>query len=484
MDFSNIRSVNNTTEINRTVTKKLIMGITLTLILSPLMAENQRGLKLAQKPVNIAVLAGINQYDRRSGLNPLSYALNDTYQLASTLKKQGYDVHILSNHQATKHHLLKTVRNTASLVADTDGTFIFAFSGHGFAGQDAANRRNNYLATHGTVINQLHQSALSMQELVSTVRQSKVKRAALFIDACRDQPGLSGSRSINQQSFVQQNSQGLNILYSTKFSQISWESSKLSRGVFSYFLQKGLAGAAKRSDGAISFDSLKYYVQREVPVWTLRELKQPQRPYAAGESYGDLMLAPAPLKNDTLILVESGASDSRPPLLQPPAASLAAPSKPAQNEHYTDLGNGVIRDKKNRLMWKKCSEGQTGNNCSGTTASYTWSDAQQLRGSSFAGYNDWRLPTRTELLSLVSCSNGVTQKKALDTCKGNEKGGSYKKPTINPVFSNTSGGPLSSNSHLYAHRSGNDTGVSFKNGNEQSIKLGGKMHVRLVRDEK
>lgn len=488
MQFADIRSENNTTEINNTVTKKLIMGITLTLILNPTIADNQRGLKLAQKPVNIAVLAGINQYDARSGLRSLSYALNDTNQLASTLRNQGYDVHILSNHQATKHHLLKTVRDTASLVADTDGTFIFAFSGHGFAGQETSGKRNNYLATHGTVLNQLHQSALSMQELISTVRQSKVKRTALFIDACRDQPGLSGSRSITQQSFVQQHSQGLNTLYSTEFSQISWESSKLKRGVFSYFLQQGLAGAAKRGDGVISFDSLKYYVQEKVPVWTLQHLKQLQTPYAEGASYGDLMLAPKRHQAQPI------ARPSRPqqPVQQPtiprpnntPRVNQPPVHQPITSGQYSDTGRGIIQDTKNRLMWKKCSEGQKGKNCSGTATPYTWSDAQQLRGSSFAGYNDWRLPTRTELLSLVLCSNGVIQKGASDTCKGNDKkGGSYKKPTINPVFYNTVGGP-SSNGHLYAHRSGNDTGVSFKNGNEQPIKLGSKMHIRLVRDTK
>ena len=67
---------------------------------------------------------------------------------------------------------------------------------------------------------------------------------------------------------------------------------------------------------------------------------------------------------------------------------------------YTDNGDGTVTHNPTRLIWKKCSEGQTGSICIGTTSLYTWDQATAL-ARSFAGKDDWRIPTRDELLSLV-----------------------------------------------------------------------------------
>lgn len=74
----------------------------------------------------------------------------------------------------------------------------------------------------------------------------------------------------------------------------------------------------------------------------------------------------------------------------------------APDSRYTDNGNGTITDIKTGLIWKQCSEGQSGASCSGTAARINWSMAlAAAANSSFAGFNDWRLPNRKELWSLV-----------------------------------------------------------------------------------
>lgn len=76
---------------------------------------------------------------------------------------------------------------------------------------------------------------------------------------------------------------------------------------------------------------------------------------------------------------------------------------------FTDHGNGTVTHNKTGLIWKKCPEGRTysAGSCTGTTGTYTWQAALR-RGvldtttpTIPANSNDWRLPSRTELLSIV-----------------------------------------------------------------------------------
>lgn len=111
-------------------------------------------------------------------------------------------------------------------------------------------------------------------------------------------------------------------------------------------------------------------------------------------------------------------------------------------ERYIDNGNGTIKDTKTGLMWKKCSEGQTGNNCAGKAGEYTWNQAmKQFSRVNFTNYDNWRIPTMHELKSLIYCSNGVSPEEAWNNaCDGiKSRGGDHASPTIQQkYFPNTS----------------------------------------------
>ena len=72
-----------------------------------------------------------------------------------------------------------------------------------------------------------------------------------------------------------------------------------------------------------------------------------------------------------------------------------------------DVPSAIVIDKKTQLMWKRCSEGASGNDCENGTASlHTWQEALLLQDSTnsaaFAGFDDWRLPNVEELRSLAA----------------------------------------------------------------------------------
>jgi hypothetical protein len=83
-------------------------------------------------------------------------------------------------------------------------------------------------------------------------------------------------------------------------------------------------------------------------------------------------------------------------------------------DKFIDNKNGTVTFKSNGLMWQKCSIGLTWNgvSCTGDIREITWNEATTL-SSNFAGYKDWRLPTKEELMTLIYChkkynnSNGM-----------------------------------------------------------------------------
>ncbi|SJM94719.1 DUF1566 domain-containing protein [Crenothrix polyspora] len=92
--------------------------------------------------------------------------------------------------------------------------------------------------------------------------------------------------------------------------------------------------------------------------------------------------------------------------------------------HY-QVKDGLVKDTKTGLMWMRCSLGQNwqGKSCTGAATSYSWEQAMNsFKNVDYAGYTDWRVPTREELKTLVYCSSGKTHavgEKTLNACDDN-----------------------------------------------------------------
>lgn len=78
---------------------------------------------------------------------------------------------------------------------------------------------------------------------------------------------------------------------------------------------------------------------------------------------------------------------------------------------YTDLGNGAVRDNVTCLVWEKSPGGTA---VDGAT---NLAHCESLASSNFAGFGDWRVPTRVEMASIVDYTKNPGYPSALTTPK-------------------------------------------------------------------
>lgn len=118
-----------------------------------------------------------------------------------------------------------------------------------------------------------------------------------------------------------------------------------------------------------------------------------------------------------------------------PSNQLRETVKALLSGRYQDNGDGTVTDEKTSLQWMRFCLGQQwySGTCVGDAAEYTWDAAREAAETlnchgGYAGYQDWRLPTKEELLTLVYCSNG---KPKIWNDTGQSCLGDYERPTIN-----------------------------------------------------
>ncbi len=85
-------------------------------------------------------------------------------------------------------------------------------------------------------------------------------------------------------------------------------------------------------------------------------------------------------------------------------ANLGAVTTPTTD--FTVESNGTVTHNTTGLVWKQCVEGLSGANCqTGMAGELLWVGAlSAAQTSTFAGFTDWRLPTKRELESIVESS--------------------------------------------------------------------------------
>ncbi len=86
----------------------------------------------------------------------------------------------------------------------------------------------------------------------------------------------------------------------------------------------------------------------------------------------------------------------------PMPTPVGSPEGVPNPQTYTDLGNGTVQDEVTCLVWEKANPNDPG------TWQHNFDRCAALAASGFAGFDDWRLPTRIEMASITDVTLGST----------------------------------------------------------------------------
>jgi tetratricopeptide (TPR) repeat protein len=224
-----------------------------------------------------ALLVGISKYAKPE--LSLQFADRDAGVFGKLLESPrggsvpGGNILLLTDAKATTAAVRNGFQDFLKRRAGKNDTVVILIAGHGTV--ETPGSRNAFILTYDSDPQDLKSTALGMDELQSLFEEqlAKVGRVLLFVDVCK--AGIIGTiHNTTVASNVQQlgDIQGdLFGLLAGRPREVSLEGPEFGggHGVFSYFVIKGLEGAADANqDGVVDADELIKYVGEQVSMAT------------------------------------------------------------------------------------------------------------------------------------------------------------------------------------------------------------------------
>lgn len=222
-----------------------------------------------------ALIVGVAKYKTMESLN---YTDDDAYRVYAFYKGieggalPDDQISILIDEAATNSNIKAELAKMAEKV-DGDDALVVYMSGHGltnyFVPSDFDGRNN----------------ALAYQELTSMLDQSYAKNKILIMDACHTGSALTARSAFdaplkNYYQKLNESQAGTVMFSSSRTDEVSLESSGLRQGIFSYYLLKGLKGAANlNGDQIVTVEEIYKYVTDQVSKYSGGR----QKPLLAGD---------------------------------------------------------------------------------------------------------------------------------------------------------------------------------------------------------
>jgi tetratricopeptide (TPR) repeat protein len=224
-----------------------------------------------------ALLVGVSKY-KKPELS-LQFAHADAADFGKLLQSPrgggvpADQVMLLTDEKATTAAVRNGFQDFLKRRAGKNDTVILLIAGHGTV--EVPGSKNAFILTYDSDPQDLNSTALPMAELRALFDEQlkKVGRVLLFVDVCK-----AGTIGSIQNTTVSANVQTLGEVEGDLFGLLASRPKEVSvegpqfgggHGVFSYFVMKGLQGAADANkDGSVDADELIKYVTEQVPAAT------------------------------------------------------------------------------------------------------------------------------------------------------------------------------------------------------------------------
>jgi protein O-mannosyl-transferase len=186
------------------------------------------------------------------------------------------NVMLLTDEKATTAAVRNGFQDFLKRRAGKNDTVMILIAGHGTV--EVPGSKGAYILTYDSDPQDLKTTALGMDELQSLFEEqlSRVGRVLLFVDVCK-----AGTIGTIHNTTVASNVQMLGDIQGDLFGLLASRPREVSlegpefgggHGVFSYFVIKGLQGAADANhDGVVDADELIKYVSEQVPMATMNK---------------------------------------------------------------------------------------------------------------------------------------------------------------------------------------------------------------------
>jgi hypothetical protein len=261
-------------------------------------------------PRRWAVVIGIGSYES-AAIPKLRYTVPDAEAMYNMLTgPAGFQKdHVLlltdkTERKPTLRNLRWALGTFLARSAGKDDTVLIYFAGHGapevdLRGQDRDGLAK-YLIPADADADDLYASALPMDELQTIFGRIEAERVVVFVDACYS--GAAGGRTFAKKGFRDirvvddafldrlTRGKGRAIITASRATELSMELPELGHGIFTYYLVRGLQGAADLDrDGVVTLQELYQYLEQEVTRRS-RAAGGNQHPVMKGEMEGVLPL--------------------------------------------------------------------------------------------------------------------------------------------------------------------------------------------------
>lgn len=134
----------------------------------------------------VALVIGISNYDSK----PLRNALNDADDMSSTLKGLGFEVILLKD--SSRRDILRGIRDFGDRL-DKNSVGLFYYAGHGVQ----INSVNYLVPVNADIVveSDIEFEGVPLDRIIQSMEDARAYQSLIFLDACRDNPYSSTSRS-------------------------------------------------------------------------------------------------------------------------------------------------------------------------------------------------------------------------------------------------------------------------------------------------